>query len=1281
MILIKIWQNGVSLHKYDQYFEMMTGETIFTTLYLSKELNLNNTYKYISSEISMIPYDDDPVFKNGINLYKLNAKRNRLHTILNQMKWSMIKINNKNSQGTGFFCHIPINNKDIPILITSSHIIDETIIKNNKEIKVTINDKEEKNININNRLIIISKKYNVTIIEIKPDEDNICYFLDIDSSYLNKNSNFFNEAIYIIHYHKFIKEQKACVSFGYLRNKANSNDIIYSCYTNLRSLGSPILRLSNNKVIGIHHEGKNSIFTRNIFKEIIKEYLNKKENIKDSNNIFILDYKNEESDIRKSVGLEREIEEDEYKERRTILGPETGIGYINHNRTITNITNTTILGPETTDLEIGETPREKDNNISNFSLDNNIIEPKNLKEELPIIRNSNNISPYINLEQENQIEEKKENLSQSESQNITKYGPELLEDETEEENNNNINSYEKKEDNNFQKDNDMKNNKDNSYENNNTNDELTRNQDNNNVDAVKKQKSKTYINKKIIYDINNYHCKIMNENNFKNNIFSDNYIYSKNINNLNNFTNNNINNIMNKINNNMNKINNNINYINNNGTNINYRMNNNNMNNNINNNMNNNRINNINYNMKINNNMNTNKNMNINNNINNNMNMNNNINNINNINMMNINYNNKNINKSDINMNNIDKNNINNHINSQSTINNIINNNIINYKANQIHYNNNSMNKNDYNNFNVINNNNKINLNNSSIINNNNIQNFRYNNNIYNNSSNNISNNMNNFNNSLNNNNMKNNLNMMNMDNNENNNNFNNNSNTFENNKSSSMKSVNINKGDNKIILNESNYLFKRNTTLNSNDRKFINIMDNNMNNNIINNMPSNQNKDMGTNNNLNFNNNSNNFMNNQKMNILFNSEIKSNRFKNNFLNKNFNQGNNYENNNQNNFNNFSNINQINNNNYQKNNNMNFISMLSNNSNEKTKTSSFSNFNLLKVGIKNLENNSYVNSVLFLFLNIPTFTKFFLNKEIHISFYEKDFPLSLEFEKLFFYFYTNLEQSFKQSFEPTNFMKILKLNNVEQNPSKAIIFFFETLHKELNTAKNNTNMILNPDINDLESVKRCGIENFVNFNNSIISNQMNFFETVESKCTKCNSKIYNFLTSNNFKLDILGCYEDKSNRMNRLKNRIKIKDCFFYHRIINKETKFCNICKMLNPMKKISNLLSSSNLFLFILDRGNSDNFDYIPFELEEKIDLSNIIESEESPSKYELFGVISATLKIDDYAYVCFCKSPIDKKWYYYDNEIIEETQIDLTISLNDGSQYIPLILLYKSF
>ena len=70
-ILINIWQKGDFLDKYSD-FSAMSGQSIYTTLYVSRELGLP-TYKYASSEVS---YD----------LYVPQARRGRFHTILNEMK-------------------------------------------------------------------------------------------------------------------------------------------------------------------------------------------------------------------------------------------------------------------------------------------------------------------------------------------------------------------------------------------------------------------------------------------------------------------------------------------------------------------------------------------------------------------------------------------------------------------------------------------------------------------------------------------------------------------------------------------------------------------------------------------------------------------------------------------------------------------------------------------------------------------------------------------------------------------------------------------------------------------------------------------------------------------------------------------------------------------------------------------------------------------------------------------------------------------------------------------
>ena len=90
--------------------------------------------------------------------------------ILKQMKYSICKIENKNGNGTGFFCKI-LNKK---LLITNNHVIDEEIIKNNNIIKVKLNDnKIKKDIVIKD--YYTSEKYDTTIIEICANLQNKRY--------------------------------------------------------------------------------------------------------------------------------------------------------------------------------------------------------------------------------------------------------------------------------------------------------------------------------------------------------------------------------------------------------------------------------------------------------------------------------------------------------------------------------------------------------------------------------------------------------------------------------------------------------------------------------------------------------------------------------------------------------------------------------------------------------------------------------------------------------------------------------------------------------------------------------------------------------------------------------------------------------------------------------------------------------------------------------------------------------------------------------------------------
>ena len=197
--------------------------------------------------------------EKALELYPLPVTIEGTNIILEQMKKCICKIENKNGNGTGFFCYFPYKNKKLEVMITNNHIINEDIIKNNKRIEISLNDnKERKIINIEKRKIYTSIKYDTTIIPINSEEDKINNYLEIDEEIFNENINIYNKSIYILQYPRnILGEQKAAVSYGILKNIQDEYNIIYYCCTDHGSSGSPILNLLNKKIIGIHKESVN----------------------------------------------------------------------------------------------------------------------------------------------------------------------------------------------------------------------------------------------------------------------------------------------------------------------------------------------------------------------------------------------------------------------------------------------------------------------------------------------------------------------------------------------------------------------------------------------------------------------------------------------------------------------------------------------------------------------------------------------------------------------------------------------------------------------------------------------------------------------------------------------------------------------------------------------------------------------------------------------------------------------------------------------------------------
>ena len=162
-----------------------------------------------------------------------------------------IKING--GFGTGFFCKIPFMNSSMKVLMTNCHVLDNIIYIQNKELSLFINDdKEVKNIKIElDRKTYFNKKYDIAIIELK-ESDNIYNFLELDDNlFKNETKIYYKDiSVYILQYPL---GNKSSVSYGKLIDIDNY-EIKHICNTMQGSSGSPILNLSNNKVIGIHKQ-------------------------------------------------------------------------------------------------------------------------------------------------------------------------------------------------------------------------------------------------------------------------------------------------------------------------------------------------------------------------------------------------------------------------------------------------------------------------------------------------------------------------------------------------------------------------------------------------------------------------------------------------------------------------------------------------------------------------------------------------------------------------------------------------------------------------------------------------------------------------------------------------------------------------------------------------------------------------------------------------------------------------------------------------------------------
>ena len=396
---------------------------------------------------------------------------------------------------------------------------------------------------------------------------------------------------------------------------------------------------------------------------------------------------------------------------------------------------------------------------------------------------------------------------------------------------------------------------------------------------------------------------------------------------------------------------------------------------------------------------------------------------------------------------------------------------------------------------------------------------------------------------------------------------------------------------------------------------------------------------------------------------------------------------NNFQNDNNNNFQNINNnANNLNHKNkniyYNKNNNISNEIKNANNNHQNNNNYSFSKYNkATQTVLLNFRDNiSYLNSVLQLLGNIHIFAKFFLNPKNPKNL--KYYPLSFVTYRLFYHLYPFPYPEERTEYKADSFLKVLGTLNLvyktkhSRNPNDLLSFILNTLHKELNISKNkdiNINQNLNQYSNNKNKYISLVIKNIINTNESIIFNIFNWFEIKESKCSQCNISKYNLNTFNTFELDISGTYNKKH-------NSITLDDCLRFYEESKNKNLFCINCGKNNITINNSKIFASPNIFIFLLNREQKNDFINIKFIIDEKIDLTSFIE-QNIYKEYKLTSIISL-LKNQKDEYVCFCKSPFDQKWYSYQNNMINSIEKDKILkdhNDDDNYYYIPCILVYN--
>ena len=170
-----------------------------------------------------------------MNVYKIKG------ILFSEIEKCICNIITKTKTGTGFFCEVP--EKNIKLLITNNHVINEEYLEKGNKIAYTISEKQNEIYNEidleKDRYKLTDKKYDFTIIEILKD-DNVTNYLKINKDPYKEKDEIFS--------YQYAGGVQLGISFRKII-KLYKDSLEYDVGTKKGSSGCPIISMKNSDYI------------------------------------------------------------------------------------------------------------------------------------------------------------------------------------------------------------------------------------------------------------------------------------------------------------------------------------------------------------------------------------------------------------------------------------------------------------------------------------------------------------------------------------------------------------------------------------------------------------------------------------------------------------------------------------------------------------------------------------------------------------------------------------------------------------------------------------------------------------------------------------------------------------------------------------------------------------------------------------------------------------------------------------------------------------------------